>query len=87
VGRATNDAAGATSAAEACETAIYCAFDDRLSVDELWDVAASELPRTNNRDAASGWWTDRNDHFPARYLPDAHPIGLIATMLEASADG
>ncbi len=86
VGREVSDAVGASIAAEACETAIYRAFDNRLSADELWDVAADERTRIKSHDAASGWWTDGNDSFPARHLLDPYPIGLIATMLEASAD-
>lgn len=87
VGRVAIDAAQATIAANACETAIYRAFADRLSADELWEAAANEPPIANNHKATSGWWTDGNDNFPARRLTDALPVGLIATMLEARADG
>jgi type VI secretion system protein ImpM len=87
VGRSAKDDAGANIAADACETAIYRAFDDQLSADELWVVAADDLPGINRRNAVSGWWTDGNGGFPARHLPDAYPIGLIATMLEVGTNG
>lgn len=86
VGRVASDAALVINAADACETAIYRAFNDRLSADELWDVAATEAVPALISEPVLGWWTDGNEDFPARRLADLFPSGLIATMLEPCAD-
>ena len=87
VGRTASDAIDAFRAANACETAIYCAFSDQLSVDELWHTAATTPSSMSDETPLSGWWTDGNDAFPARHFIETTPVGLIATMLEARSDG
>jgi type VI secretion system protein ImpM len=87
VGRRANDVADANVAAEVCESAIYRAFEDQLSADELWDVAAGALPDTETCDAVSGWWTVGNSSFPARHLSDPFPLGLIGVILDGGANG
>lgn len=75
------DLVGAT--AEACEQAIYDAFGNGWSADELADAAAAGAPAIDDAEAPrEGWWTLGGEEFPARSLPGRTPLGLLTTALD-----
>lgn len=83
VGRRGIAAADVSAAAEACENAIYGAFGNGWSADQLTDaLAADAVPDAESEEAAEGWWTVGGEAFPPASKPGRHPTGLIRTMLE-----
>jgi type VI secretion system protein ImpM len=75
-------AADVGAATEACENAIYDAFEHRWSADELADALASaDESGCEAGDCVEGWWTLGGERFPEASLPGRKPPGLVRTML------
>ena len=86
VGRGAPDPGTATSAAFACEEAIFQTFGEGGSVDRLMELASAEdaVPESP---PAQGWWTDGNDTFAAARAAPGRDAELIVTMLQGQLDG
>jgi len=79
------DAQRAAAAARQCESAIYRAYDERLTADELF-CSVSAIDDTADAAPIEGWWTEGNLDFPPACLAGTHPTGLVTLMLRAPAD-
>lgn len=87
VGRTPAEGDEATGIARACENAIYRAFQDSMTADELHVALAQEVPVEGDPAPVDGWWREANDVLPAAMIAGRRPGGLIAAMLKEFADG
>ncbi len=85
VGRTELEPQAVASAAEACEQAIYDAFEQSLTADEL--AAAVDALETEDSEGppSEGWWTLGGEGFDEMSVAGARPAGLLTTMLASSA--
>jgi len=82
----TSDAQSAVAAARQCENAIYRAYDERLTADELCR-SIGELDEATDAAPIEGWWTEGNLEFPPASLAGMLPQGLVTLMLSPPANG
>ncbi len=75
-------ASEAASAAEYCVDAIFRAFDDRLSADELCQAISGMALAPAEVAVEQGWWADGDDRLPSMAMSGEYPTGLISAMLE-----
>lgn len=69
-------------AAEACEQAIYDAFEQGWTADELAAAVAALEPTADSEGMpVAGWWTLGSEEFEPHTLAGIRPAGLIAAML------
>lgn len=72
--------------AQACEDAIYDAFENGWTVDELAQAVAETPPAyAEGEDPREGWWTLGSEDYPPATLAGQHPVGLLRTMLAPPA--
>lgn len=81
VGRTELEATSVAPAAEACEQAIYDAFEQSWSADELVAVVEALALLASNESAEEGWSTIGGERFDEAFLPGARPSGLLTAML------
>ncbi len=83
VGRTETKPESVTAVAEACEQAIYDAFEQSWTADELAAaVEALEAAEREERPIES-WWTLGSESFDEASLPGARPVGLLRAMLSS----
>jgi type VI secretion system protein ImpM len=70
----------AAAAAQACEDAIYEAFDQGWTADRLFDHLA-RVPE-GEQDAREGWWTEGNAEFGPQAIEGLRPVMLLTAMLQ-----
>ena len=81
VGRTEVEPGAVAAMAEACEQAIYDAFDQSWTADDLAAaVDALESAESDGRPAES-WWTFGGEGFDESSLSGARPAGLLTAML------
>ena len=80
VGRTEAAADTAAGIAEACEQAIYDAFENAWTADDL-AAAVSGLKPGTAEPAAEGWWTLGGEDFEPASVPGDRPDGLMIAIL------
>ena len=81
VGRTEVEPGAVASTTEACEQAIYDAFEQSWTADEL-EAAVDALETLEQEERSSeGWWTLGGEGFDETQLPGARPAGLLTAML------
>ena len=80
VGRTEVAADTAGGIAEACEQAIYDAFENQWTADDLAAAVAALEPGTADP-VTEGWWTLGGEDFEPASIPGDRPSGLMSAML------